>query len=270
MSATTSGPAHPRRPREGGFAVQFRVVGALMHRDMLSRFGRTLIGYPWEVLSPLLMVALMSALFTVLQRRAPIGESFVLFFATGYMPYLVFRQTSSRGFGVFSSSGGLFAFPMIKPIDLMLSHLLLEYWTMVVATVICFILIWIAGFGAIPDDMLTLMGALGLLGLLCFGLGVFNACIETFFSSWPRFYRLVVMALFYTSGIFYVPDWLPEQLRAVVVWNPMLHVIELFRMSFYAGYGSQTFDERYLMGWAFGLLPLSLALERVVRMSRQA
>lgn len=269
MTRDTLDRALPERRPESGLAIQARVVFALMHRDMLSRFGRTMLGYPWAVVAPLLTIATMSLLFTFMQRRAPIGESFLLFFATGYIPYMVFRMTSLRGFGAFLSNAAVFQFPIVMPFDALLSRILLEFWTMIIASVIVFLVIWLLGFGGLPVQVTPMLYAVGLLALLGFGVATLNACIEIYFVTWGRFYRVMMMLLFYTSGIFYIPDWLPYQVRDMVVWNPILHVVELFRTAFYPGYGSETFDARYLLSWAFGVVPVSMALERVVRRSRQ-
>jgi capsular polysaccharide transport system permease protein len=255
--------------RDDAFAVQRRVVVALIHREILSRFGRSALGFLWAVLNPLLTIALLTFLFTFLQRRAPIGDNFVLFYATGIIPYMTFRFTSLRGFGAFASNVSLFEFPTVKPLDALISRALLEFWTMVVVGVIVFFIVWLLDFGGIPRQMAPLLAAYGLIASFGFGISVLNACLETFFNSWSRIYRVVVMMMFYTSGIFFVPDFVPEQIRQVIAWNPLLHIIELYRSAFYAGYGSGTFDQSYVLWWSLGVVPLGMALERVVRAMRQ-
>lgn len=270
MTLLSAEPSVPRKTRQdGAVAVQIRVVVALVHRELLSRFGRSALGFLWAVINPLLTIALLTILFTFLQRRAPVGGNFVQFFATGMIPYMTFRFTSLRGFGAFSSNLSLFEFPSVKPLDALISRVVLEFWTMLMVGVIVFAVIWVLGFGGIPRNAAPILEAYLLLLAFGFGVCIINACLENFFDSWSRIYRVLVMMLFYTSGIFFVPDFVPVQIRQIIAWNPLLHIIELFRSGFYLGYGSATFDRSYVTWWAFGVVPLGMALERVVRATRQ-
>jgi tetratricopeptide (TPR) repeat protein len=83
----------PRGPRTApGFGErllrQARVLHALMIRETRTRFGDSRLGYGWALLEPVLHIAMLSAVFSLLIRgRPPIGTQFFIFYYTGLIRY---------------------------------------------------------------------------------------------------------------------------------------------------------------------------------------
>jgi tetratricopeptide (TPR) repeat protein len=104
----------PERPRPTpGFAertrTQLRVVHALIIRETRTRFGDSRLGYGWALLEPILHIALLSAVFSLLMRGSPpIGTNFFVFYFTGLIRYSGANGTSKAvtpngGTNVFSA-----------------------------------------------------------------------------------------------------------------------------------------------------------------------
>ena len=60
---------------------------------MVARPG----GYVWAVLEPLGMIAFLSMAFALVMRSPSLGNSFILFYATAYMPYSLYNKVSRNG-----------------------------------------------------------------------------------------------------------------------------------------------------------------------------
>jgi capsular polysaccharide transport system permease protein len=58
-----------------------------------------------------------------------------------------------------------------------------------------------------------------------------------------------------------MPDWV----RGILAWNPLLHAIDWFRAGFFAGYQPHWLDRRYLLLAALLALLTGLGLERAAR-----
>jgi capsular polysaccharide transport system permease protein len=71
--------------------------------------------------------------------------------------------------------------------------------------------------------------------------------------------------LYFCSGIFYVPGMMPDWVRDILVWNPILHAVDWFRSSFFAEYEPHWLDRSYLAIVAVLSLVVGLGLERGVR-----
>ena len=248
----------------GAAAVsQIRVICALLLRQMR---GRSTFGYLWDVLGPVVHIVALTLILIAFDRRvAPLGQSLPLFLATGLIPYKMFTGLASRSHSVISKNSTLFALPVVKPIDAIFAKLFLEIATSMCVALIVFTGLRLLDLAPPPVEPLQLAG--GFLALALFGMGVgsMNAVISWIAPAWDRIYSVLTMPLFFFSGIWYIPDALPEKFRNIIVWNPVLHGIEWFRRGFYVNYGERTLDHGYLLGCALGTLLVGLAAERALR-----
>jgi capsular polysaccharide transport system permease protein len=69
----------------------------------------------------------------------------------------------------------------------------------------------------------------------------------------------LVRPLFFTSGLFFTAEMLPKGLRDVLLYNPVLHVIEYLRSSFFVEFDSANCDLGYAGTWALGLFAIGFA-----------
>src|SRR5262245_51841833 len=111
------------------FRIQKRVVGALILRDMRTRFGRTFFGYLVIVGWPFSHLLLLMGVYLVTRRVAPIGTNTTIFLATGVLPYILFFYPGR--FIMFSlvQNHPLLYFPIVKPVDVVLARGILEILT---------------------------------------------------------------------------------------------------------------------------------------------
>lgn len=196
----------PPRPAPSLFErlkTQARVVHALIIRETRTRFGDTRLGYGWALLEPILHIALLSAVFSLLMRgRPPIGAHFFVFYYTGLIPFHVFIHASTSMMHGVTSNGALLQLPPVKPFDVILARGLLEFATDLVVAVLL-----LAGFAAIdipalPDDVGSVAIALLTTALLGCGVGFVNAMLQSLFRSWDKLWNNATRLLYFFSGIF--------------------------------------------------------------------
>jgi capsular polysaccharide transport system permease protein len=97
------------------------------------------------------------------------------------------------------------------------------------------------------------------------GIGLINAVINAFFKSWDKIWAQLTRTLYFCSGIFYVPGMMPDWVRDILVWNPILHAVDWFRSSFFSEYEPHWLDRSYLAIVAVVSLAVGLCLERGLR-----
>ena len=258
-----------RRPPPGfveRLKTQGRVLHALIVRETRTHFGDARLGYGWALIEPILHIALLSAIFSLLMHgQPPIGNHFFLFYYTGLMPYHMFVHTSTSMTHGVTSNGSLLQLPLVTPFDVILARGLLEFATdIVVATLL------LTGFAAfalptMPDDLWGAAIALIVVGLFGCGIGFVNAVLQSLFRSWDKLWANATRLLYFFSGIFYVPGVMPSWARDILAWNPVLQAIDWFRAAFYAHYQPHWLDRRYLVVCAAVALTAGLGLERVLR-----
>ncbi len=248
-----------------GLEVEARVVYALILRETRTRFGKHYLGYLWALIEPLLWIATFAGLFYMMERGAPSGMTMVGFVATGILPYDLFRTTTGKALVAIESNKALMVYPQVRPLDVVLSRMLLEFATVLLVFAIIMIGdgIFSARF-AVDSPLLTLLGFClavafgGSLGLLFAGLSVYSNVAERVLSP-------VLRPLFWVSGIYFVANDLPSNVRTVALYNPILHIVELTRDGWYSSYTAHYANAWYPLLWIIVLSFFALTLERVAR-----
>lgn len=248
-----------------GLRIQARVILALMLREAQTRFGRHKLGYLWALVEPIAHVILFMLLFAYLQRRVALGDSVQMFLATGFATYFGFHNVMSRTEGGYRSNEALLTFPPVKVLDVFVGRALLELATWIVVTTLLIGGLIFLGYGPAPRSVLLMFCAILSLFAIGFGFGMFLGILTEFIPSLANVLRIPTRILYFASGIFFLPEALYPSVRDVIVWNPILHGITLFRMGYYEYYDSHTFDGPYLLSWVIGCLFLGLATEFVAR-----
>lgn len=222
-------------PPKRAFATP-RAVVALMLREMATTYGRSPGGYIWAVLEPIAGIALLTLFFSISFHAPPLGVNFPIFYATGMVPFLMFMDISNKLAQSLNFSRPLLAYPSITFIDALLGRLVLNLLTqLLVAYIILAGIMTIYDTQLIPD-FLTIGLAFLLTAFLATGVGVFNAYMFTRFFVWQRVWAVLTRPLFIVSGIFFLPDTIPEPYRDYMLINPLAHVIALVRRGFYASH----------------------------------
>lgn len=249
-------------------ALQIRVLAALVLRETRATFGTTQVGYLWAIIVPAAGIALLVAIFSAVGRHPPFGGSLALFFATGILTLDLFNKLSHSLMTVFEANRALLTYPPIKPSDVLFARAILiaATYALIMALFYGSLLIFeLADPPAHPGELLTAFFATCLLG---FGFGTVNAVVISFWESWRHIEKILTRPLFFISGVFYVPSYLPPQVVDWLRWNPVLHAIEWIRNSWYANYDSVVLDRSYLLAVGLCLLCLGLLGERMTRRRR--
>ena len=156
--------------------------------------------------------------------------------------------------------------PAIRRLDVLVASALVELAIAVAVGSVMFYAFWAVGKGPAPRDPLAVIEAVALLWLFAFGLSLVNATVETVNGSWLRIWPSIIRLQYFTSGVFYVPQEMPDWLRDILVLNPLLLCLEWFRTGFFDQYDPPWLDKQYavvvtLLVILFGLM-LEVALRR--------
>jgi capsular polysaccharide transport system permease protein len=118
---------------------------------------------------------------------------------------------------------------------------------------------------AIPRFPLTLAAAVVITCLFGFGIGMINAVIQAFFSTWSFFFGIFLSPLYFLSGVFFIVEDVPQPFRRYLLYNPILQLVQWFRRGFYVGYSTPYFYPGYILWWTIAVLALGFTLVRLTR-----
>jgi capsular polysaccharide transport system permease protein len=244
---------------------QRRVLFALMLRNIRTRFFGHGLGYLIAIAWPLSHILILVAFYSFSGRAAPYGDSVALFIATGVVPFQTFSYLARFMMLSAVRTRPLLAFPEVKVLDVLLASALLEILAASCVAIVLIVLAWFIGIDVMPRDIVQAACAFGAAILLGLGFGILNGVIALAAPLWLTGYVLVTIILWMTSGIMFVPDALPDVLREVLAYNPVLQVIEWVRSAYYEGYGDLVLDRGYAIGVGIVTVFLGLLLERGMR-----
>jgi capsular polysaccharide transport system permease protein len=238
-----------------------RSISALMLREMATTYGRSPGGYIWALLDPIAAVALLSIVFSIAFAKPPIGNNFALFYATGYLPYMLYFDVSQKLGVAVRFNKPLLAYPSVSYIDALASRFLLN-----VATHLMVFLIVMSGLAWFYDLTLILnhaaiANALLMASALALGVGTLNCYLLSAFPLWERLWAIINRPLFIMSGVLFLVDHVPEPFRFFLMLNPIAHVIAEMRVGFFVTYDATFVSPTYVYLWSavtlfFGLLLL--------------
>jgi capsular polysaccharide transport system permease protein len=198
-------------------------------------------------------------------RVVPYGDSAALWFATGIVPFMAFSYMSRFIMYGIVLNRPMLLFPRVKITDILFARAIIEALSAGCVVLILAVIFWAYGIEFMPLNPAQACFALAASMLLGLGVGVINAIIAAAYPIWTTGFSLLTIFLWFTSGVFYVANALPEQLRYPLSFNPIVHGVEWMRAAYYEGYSASFLDKSYIIAFALLTLSTGLLLERVVR-----
>jgi capsular polysaccharide transport system permease protein len=245
--------------------AQWRIILALMLRDVRTRFFGSAIGFIFAAGWPLANIFILVVFNSALGRAAPYGTSATLWFATGLVPFMAFQYMARFTMLGLVLNRPLLGLPVVKVMDIMLARGLLEVLNAGLVAILSMLILFAMGVPFMPSDTVQAFWAMAASMLLGLGFGLINGIIAGFYLGWVTGYGLVSILLWVASGILFVPDSLPEKARYWLSFNPALQGVEWMRSAYYPGFGATVLDKTYMLCCAAGAIFLGLLLERLAR-----
>jgi capsular polysaccharide transport system permease protein len=239
-----------------------RTIAALMLREMSTRYGRSPGGYLWAVLEPVGSIALLAVGFALVMRHPPLGTSFLLYFATGMLPFTLYTSLDSTVSRGLSFSRPLLAYPAVRWIDALLARFVLNLLTRLVVTFLV-----LAATLRIADtrsvlDFGPILAALAMAAALGLAMGLVNCVLDGMFPAWDMIWSIATRPLFLGSGVMILYRDMPRMAQDILWWNPLLHIVSKMRSGFYPMYDASYVSPAYVGGVTLILMALGLLLVR--------
>jgi len=246
------------------FRIQMRVIGALLMREVLTRYGRHNIGFLWLFIEPMLFTLGVTALWTFSNAHHGSNIPIVAFAVTGYSSVLLWRNMPGRAIGAVEPNLSLMYHRNVKIIDVFAARLLLEAAG---ATTSFFVLsiVWISiGWMQPPQDILKVLFGWFMLAWFGASLALLLGCLSERSEVVDKIWHPAAYLLFPLSGAAFMVDFLPSAAQKVILILPMVHGVELLREGYFGSFVHAHYDIPYMAAVCFGLTVLALAQERFI------
>ncbi|MDP2891918.1 MAG: ABC transporter permease [Bacillota bacterium] len=216
-----------KRMLKTGLAKYRMLLSELVKRDIKIKYKGSILGIVWSVLSPLLMMLVMAAVFSLIFHFDI--PHYVVYLLTGQVFFSFMVEATTLSMQSILGNGSLLRKVYVPKYIFPLSKIISTMVNLAFIMVAVFIVMAIDG---VPFSWSLLMIPVAVFYLFLFtlGLGLLLAAAVVFFRDIAHIYGVFVTAWMYFTPIFYRVDLIPPQYQIIFKLNPMYHYVSYFRM----------------------------------------
>lgn len=198
----------------------------LVSRDVKIKYRRSVLGVFWTLLNPLLMMIVLSVVFSNLFKFDI--ENFPLYLLSGQIIFNFFNDATSNAMSAIIGNAALIKKVYVPKYMFVLSRVISSVINLLASCVALF-LVMIATRAELHWTMLFAWVPILLLIGMSLGIGLFLAAITVKFRDVMHLYSVLMTVLMYLSPVIYPMSILPEWLKDAVMLNPLTNIIVMFR-----------------------------------------
>lgn len=227
--------AKPASHAKNDFEKDKFILRQLVTKDFKIKYRRSVLGVAWSVLNPLLMMVVMSIVFSTIFAQGRNGsitpEMYPLYLIVGNVTFSVMSESTNQALMSIIWASSLlkkvkvhrWVFPVQK---VLFSLVNFSFSLVAVALVMLF-------FRVVPTWHLILLPVcLLLLMCFCMGLGMMLSALAVFFRDVMHLWSVVITAWMYLTPIFWTTDFIGQMahwIQVLVVVNPMYNYLQFMR-----------------------------------------
>ena len=229
----------------------------LVIRDLKLKYRRSFLGYLWSVLNPLMIMIVMTIVFsTMFQRNI---ENFPVYLLTGRIMFDFMTVSTNKSMNSIIGNAALIKKTYLPKYIFTLSTVtsaLVDFFFSLGALVI----VMIATRARFTPYLLLIPFVAIQLYIFCLGLGLFLAQANVFFRDIQYIYSVFTTAWLYLTPIFYPIEMLSPKIQFLVkAFNPMYYYVGQFRDL--VCYGRIPGYRVLLGGWIMAFVMLAIGLK---------
>lgn len=198
----------------------------LVKRDFKKKYKRTVLGMVWSVLSPLLMLGILAAIFGQFFGRGT--PHYMIYLFSGQIIYNYYVESTTEGMNALMSNVGIFTKINVPKYLFLFSKNISALINFSIILIIYFIFVWYDGI-CFTWKFLALIYPIVCLIIINLGVGLILSALFVFFRDIQYLYRLFTQVIMYSSAIFYNISNLPQHIQGWFYVNPVFVSITYFR-----------------------------------------
>jgi len=204
----------------------------MVRHDMISRYVGTLGGALWAIIHPLTTVLIFWLVFSVgFKANGPSGTPFIVYFITGFAPWLLINSTILSNVSIISANVHLVK-KTVFPVEVLpLVRLISETVTHILFLVI---LSCVLGFYGYYPTLFTLQVLYYFFAecILVLGLSWLLSALQVFHRDISQAAGIILNLWFWLTPIVWSTDMISEDFRWLLQINPVIYIVDGYRNSF--------------------------------------
>lgn len=245
-----------------GLRTQTRVIGALMLRDAMARFGHDNIGFFWVLGEPMLLTCGVMVLWALNNQTHGSDVGVVPFALTGYSYITLWRHIVHNSVRIMTHNANLVFHRHVLFIDVMIARAILETIAILTAFTVIYVPLSLLGYAPLVRDPLLMLGGWLICAWFSFSFGLVLAGCSELAEPVERFIQPVMYLTMPLTGVFFMMDWLPDRAQRVLSFSPLITGIEMFRGGLFPPEIPVYYSPGYAAACCVGLMSVGLPLCR--------
>lgn len=256
--------AHPKPvkiPKNPGWLTQILVLRTLMGRQIRSRMSGYHLGLIWIIVEPLTSVLIIGIVIGSLAQRTVPEIPYPFFLLNGMMLLQLFNSCMNAGMNA-SSGKGMLVYQSVKPLDPYMARFLFQF----LSSMVSYIIFCLVAIGIGVDFS---FGQLHIV-LICFlvtwcmgsGLGLILAVSVAHVPELEKMVTFLQRPLLFVSAVLLPSSAMSSNTRSILMWNPLVHTIELARNALFPYYNPMEANLLYPTMIALGVVSMGLVMFR--------
>lgn len=198
----------------------------LVERDLKLRYRRSALGFIWSILNPLLMMVIMSIVFSRF-FKANI-KNYPIYLLSGQLLFNTFSEATNLSMTSIIANANLIKKVAMPKYILPFSKTIAVFVNFYLALIALFLVMFVTHL-PISFSFFFIIFPLLYLFLVSLGAGLFLSAFSVHFRDCIHLYTVFLTALNYLTPIFYPEDILHGLALQLVHINPLSHIIAMFR-----------------------------------------
>ncbi len=213
--------------------IQLRVIGALLMREVITRYGRHNLGFLWLFLEPVLFTSGIIILWSIIHQSDSFKVEIIPFVITGYSTLLLWRNCAFRGINSIEPNRSLLHHRNVRIIDIFAARMLLEIAGVTASFAVIFMVVIFVDLIEPPNNFALMLLGWSFMAWFSANLGVILGCLSEYTDLVERLWHPISYFMLSVSGMFFMVDWLSSSFQKIVLWVPMVHATEMLRFGYY-------------------------------------
>lgn len=198
----------------------------LIKRDLRVKYRKSVLGYLWSLLNPLLMMMVVSTVFSYVFRFDI--ENYPVYLITGQTLFNFFQEATNMAMTSITNSASLIKKVYLPKQVFPVSRILSSFVTFLFSLLAIVIIMILT---RVEITWTILLFPLPLLYILVFsiGLGLLLSIMSTYFRDVYYLWGIFITAWMYFTPIFYPTAQLSGFAMSIMRWNPLYQMLQCFR-----------------------------------------
>ncbi|MDO4296142.1 MAG: ABC transporter permease [bacterium] len=233
------------------------LIKQLVGRDFKTKYKRSVLGYLWSFLNPLLTMLVQYVVFSTIFRGDI--ENFPVYLLAGIVFFSFFQEAVGQGLIAIVGNASLitkvYVPKYIYPIT--------KVWSSSINLLISLIpLLILTLFTGAPVNQTLILLIVPVTCILVFSIG-FSLILSTsmvFFRDTQYLWGIISLAWMYATPLFYPITILPERIKSLLRFNPLYHFVTFVRTVLIYGVSPEPALYVQCIGWAFFVLLIGMLI----------